>query len=934
MNKIEDNKKLIKVRGARLHNLKSVDVDIPRNKITVVSGVSGSGKSTLAFDTIYAEGQRRFVESLSSYARQFLERMHKPDCDSITGIPPAIAIQQNVQTRNPRSTVGTTTEIYDYLRLLFGRIGKTYCYSCGDLVKRDTPQSIVDEILLNEEGDRVFIVFPFPEGIRNIKTYAELYKEAGYFRLIDLSDYSLHESDNPDTFKILKPINTAVLVDRIVLRFDDEIKTRLTDSVEAALKMSQGKCIVLNSTKNSKKVFTTEFECSKCNIIYEEPDPKLFSFNNPHGACPKCQGFGRTIGIDEALVIPDPSKSIRQAAIHPFKGDTMSSYQRDLIRLAPKIKLDLDEPYFNLSDELKQIIWDGQGSYVGINGFFEMLEEGNHKMHYRIITSRYRGYTKCKACNGSRLRTSARQVFVSGKSIPELINMPFDALFDYLDNITLNDYENVVAGTLMNELKWRTKLLVDIGLEYISLSRLSHTLSGGESQRIALSTALGSSLVGTLYVLDEPSIGMHPRDTGRLLNILFKIRNLGNTVIVVEHDPDIIKYADYLVDIGPGAGSLGGNIVYKGSVSDVYQSEDSITGQYLSGRKKVPMPERRRKPTNKKLVIIKSRENNLKIDNLEIPLECIVAVTGVSGSGKSTLVNEVLYTGLKRNMGSAVIKSGRFEGITGFDWIQNVEIVDQSSIGKSSRSTPATYSKAFDAIRDLFASTQASKQLNWKSGHFSFNVAGGRCEACEGEGVVTVEMQFLPDVALECESCKGTRYKKEVQNILYNGKSIVDVLDMTVDEAIAFFEDKPRIARKLLTLQDVGLGYLKLGQPSTMLSGGESQRIKLAGSLDTQFDGKTLFIFDEPTTGLHLDDISKLIRCFDRLAEKGNSVVIIEHNLSVIAAADYIVDLGPEAGDGGGEVVATGTPEQLCKSKKSYTAKALTDYFEMIGIKI
>lgn len=928
-----DNKKYIKVRGAKLHNLKNVDVDIPRNKITVISGVSGSGKSTLAFDTIYAEGQRRFVESLSSYARQFLERMHKPDCDSITGIPPAIAIQQNVHTRNPRSTVGTTTEIYDYLRLLFGRIGKTICYNCGNLVKRDTPQSIVSELLSYNEGDRIYIAFPFPENIRDMRTYSELYKEAGYFRLIDTKTYSVYESDDVKSYKSINIETTAVLVDRLVLNHNEESKTRLTDSVEASFNMSQGKCIVINSTTKENKLFSNVFECTPCGIVYEEPDPKLFAFNNPHGACPKCQGFGRTIGIDESLVIPDPSKSIRQGAIHPFKGEAMSIYQRDLIRIAPKHKIDIDEPLFNLSDEQMRVIWEGDGSFEGINGFFETLEQGKHKMHYRIISSRYRGYTKCKSCGGSRIRTSARQVFVGGKNIPELIDMAFENLVDYFESIALDDYETTVAGQLMKELIWRTKLLVEIGLEYISLSRLSHTLSGGESQRISLSTALGSSLVGTLYVLDEPSIGMHPRDTGRLLNILFKIRNLGNTVLVVEHDPDIIKYADYLVDMGPGAGSMGGEIVYKGSFSDVINSEKSLTGLYLSGKLKVPIPELRRKPTNTKLTITKARENNLKIDNLEIPLECIVAITGVSGSGKSTLINDVLYTGLKRNLGSAQLKSGRFDGITGYDWIQFVEIVDQSSIGKSSRSTPATYSKAFDLIRDVFSSTQASKQLGWKPGHFSFNVPGGRCEACEGEGLVTVEMQFLPDVSLECESCKGTRYKKEVRNILYNNKSIVDVLDMTVDEAILFFQEKPRVAKKLLMLQDVGLGYLKLGQPSTMLSGGESQRIKLAGSLDAQFDGRTLFIFDEPTTGLHLDDISKLIKCFDRLAEKGNSVIIIEHNLSVIAAADYIIDLGPEAGDKGGEVVAVGTPSQIAKAKNSYTGNALKEYFQMIGYK-
>ncbi|MBX3043401.1 MAG: excinuclease ABC subunit UvrA [Candidatus Kapabacteria bacterium] len=927
---LKDSKKYISIRGAKLHNLKNIDVDIPRNKLTVVSGVSGSGKSTLAFDTIYAEGQRRFVESLSSYARQFLERMHKPDAESISGIPPAIAIQQNVQTRNPRSTVGTTTEIYDYLRLLFGRIGRTVCYNCGAEVRRDTPQFVVEQIMKNEENDRIYLAFPFPENARDLKSYIELYKEAGYFRYINLKSKIVFSYEEVELLKEIDASSGAVVVDRLVLKTDDEILTRLTDSVESAFKMSSGKCIVINLTSNKQRLFSTAYECTDCGIVYEEPDPKLFSFNNPHGACPKCQGFGRTVGIDESLVIPDMGKSLSQAAIHPFKGEAMSKFMRDLLRTAIKCNIDINKPVYNFTDDELNFIWNGHGDYIGLHEFFKMLEENSHKMQYRILMSRYRGYTKCKACNGSRIRTSARQVFVGNQNIPQLINLPFEKLLEYFEKLELNEYETTVAGQVLNELKWRCKLLVEIGLDYINLARLSHTLSGGESQRISLSTALGSSLVGTLYVLDEPSIGMHPRDTGRLLNILFKIRNLGNTVLVVEHDPDIIRFADYLIDMGPDAGSDGGEIVFEGVFKDVLKSERSLTGQYLSNRKKVPLPEKRRKLTDKKLVIPKARDNNLKIEDLEIPLECIVCVTGVSGSGKSTLVHDVIYNNIKRNIGSYNLKNAKFEGILGYEQIENIEIVDQSSIGKSSRSTPATYSKSFDFIRELFSSTQASKQLGWRPGHFSFNVAGGRCEACEGEGIVTVEMQFLPDVALECESCRGTRYKKEVQNILYNGKSIVDVLDMTVDEAIKFFEDKPKIARKLLTLQDVGLGYLKLGQPSTMLSGGESQRIKLAGSLDSSYEGHTLFIFDEPTTGLHLDDISKLINCFDRLAAKGNSIIIIEHNLSIVASADYIIDLGPEAGENGGTVVATGTPEQICKVKNSYTGIALADYFKMI----
>ncbi len=925
--KVKETQKYISVRGAKLHNLKNIDVDIPRNKFTVITGVSGSGKSSLAFDTIYAEGQRRFVESLSSYARQFLERMHKPDCDSITGIPPAIAIEQNVQSRNPRSTVGTTTEIYDYLRLLFGRIGHTFCYSCNREVKKDSPQSVTEEILKSEPGDRIYIAFPFNENIRDYKSYIELYRESGYFRLINLNDYSL--IDTNENFEDIDFSDTAVLVDRLVFRNDDdEIISRITDSVEAAFKMSSGRCYVLNETKNLFMKFSLQYECTYCDILYEEPDPKIFSFNNPQGACPKCQGFGRTIGIDETLVIPDETKSINQGAIHPFKGDYMSKYQIDLVRAFIKKGYDIHAPYYALSDEEKNFVWEGNDKYIGINGFFEMLEESPQKTHYRIMISRYRGYTKCTACNGSRIRTSGRQVFIAGKNIPQLINMNLEDLQKFLNSIELNEYETNISEQIINELKWRTKLLVDIGLEYITLSRLSHTLSGGESQRISLSTALGSSLVGTLYVLDEPSIGLHPRDTNRLLGILYNIRNLGNTVLVVEHDPDIIKFADYIIDIGPKAGFQGGELVYAGAYEGILSSEKSLTGKYLTGKIKIPIPKKNISKHKKKITINNPRINNLKFDTLQIPLNSIVVVTGVSGSGKSTLVKDVIFSGIKRNIGSYQLKTGRTDMITGYDSIEFIEMVDQSSLGKSSRSTPATYTKSFDYIRECFASTQQSIQLGWRAGHFSFNVPGGRCEACEGEGIITVEMQFLPDVSLECESCKGTRYKKEVRNILYNGKSIVDVLNMTVDEAIIFFKDVPRIVKKLSVLQDVGLGYLQLGQPSTMLSGGESQRVKLAASLESNVEGNTLYIFDEPTTGLHPDDISKLIICFDKLVKKGHSVIIIEHNLSVISAADFIVDLGPEAGDRGGYIVATGTPQQISQAENSYTGIALKEYFE------
>ncbi len=929
----QPEKKFISVRGARLHNLKGVDVDIPRNKLTVISGLSGSGKSTLAFDTIYAEGHRRFVESLSSYARQFLERMHKPDADSISGIPPTIAIQQNEMNRNPRSTVGTITEIYDYLRLLFGRIGTTFCYNCHNEVRKDNPQFVVEEILASKEGCRFLIAFPFPENARDLKSFIELYTEAGYFRFVNLSNLNVYNSDDENILTSLPTDNSAVIVDRIVLTFDDDIKTRLTDSVEAAFKMSGGKCVLINLNEKNIRNFSSNYECCSCGIVFEEPDPKIFSFNNPHGACPKCQGFGRMLGIDEELVIPDKSKSLSQGAIHPFKSESSFKLLNALLKAARKMKIDIYTPYRDLTDEAKNMIWYGDENYEGLNGFFQKLEENNYKMSNRIMLSRYRGYTKCRACNGSRIRTSGRQVYISGKNIPELIELPFDRLLDYFVNIKLNDYQQSVAGQLLQELVWRTKLLVDIGLEYITLSRLAHTLSGGESQRITLSTALGSALVGTLYVLDEPSIGMHPRDTGRLLNILFKIRNLGNTVLVVEHDPDIIRYADFIIDMGPGAGSRGGEIIFSGSYKDMMASETSITGQYLSGKRKVSLVKRDNFKPKDKLTIVKASENNLKIDNLKIPLNCMVAVTGVSGSGKSTLVNDVIYNSVKRNIGAAANLNERFEDIKGYEKIKFIERVDQSSLGKSSRSTPATYTKSFDAIREVFASTPAAVNSGWRAGHFSFNVPGGRCDVCEGEGYVTVEMQFLPDVTLECESCKGTRYKREVKNYKYNGKTIVDVLNMTVDEAIEFFSDDTKVTKKLLPLQDVGLGYLQLGQPSTMLSGGEAQRIKLAGSLTSASDGQTLFIFDEPTTGLHLDDISKLINCFYRLVSKGNSLIIIEHNLSVIAASDYIIDLGPEAGENGGKVVAQGTPIDIALNSESHTAHALKAYFNFIDYK-
>lgn len=919
--------KYISIKGARLHNLKNIDIDIPRNKLTVISGVSGSGKSSLAFDTLYAEGQRRFVESLSSYARQFLERMHKPDVDSITGLPPAVAIEQHSPQRNPRSTVGTTTEIYDYLRLLYGRIGKTVCYSCGKDVKKDNAESIVKKIVQKHNNSKLYIMFPFNPHTKIIIDEIENLKKAGFFRLLYKKSMEIIDLENDELSENTRNDDLYVLADRLIFQYDEEMLSRLTDSVELSLNLGVGKVAVYNIEQKTLDKFSTVYECAECEIVYTEPEPKLFSFNNPQGACPSCQGFGRTIGIDEALVIPDRSKSIRKEAVNPFKGETFSKYNRLLVKVLSKAGYDVDAPISDLPNKVDDIIWDGEGEYIGLNAFFKMLEEKNYKMHYRILLSRYRGYTKCKQCGGSRLRTSARQVFINGKNIPEIINLPLEKVDEFITSIALSEYEHSVASQLLDEIKWRVRLLVDIGLEYITLGRLSHTLSGGEAQRISLATALGSSLVGTLYVLDEPSIGMHPRDTDRLLKILFKLRDLGNTVVVVEHDTEVIKSADFIIDIGPNAGQHGGNIVFAGTYDEIMKDDKSLTGQYLQGKRKFSFGNKTKSLNAGTIILHKPRENNLKMDKVELPLGSLVVVTGVSGSGKSTLIHDILYAGIKREIGIFQGLTGAYDKIEGFENLNNIELVDQSPIGKSSRSTPATYTKVFDDIRTLFSNTQLSRQLGLKPGYFSFNVAGGRCEVCEGEGQVTVEMQFLPDVTLECESCKGSRYKKEAKSILYNGKSIVDVLEMTVSEAITFFDDIPKIVRKLTVLRDVGLGYVQLGQPSTMLSGGEAQRIKLAGHLDAANGGKSLLIFDEPTTGLHIDDISKLLKCFKQLVDTGNSVIIIEHNLHIIASADYIIDLGPEAGEKGGEVVIAGTPEEVSLCDYSYTGKALKEFY-------
>ena len=923
MPKKSPQKKYITITHARVNNLKDISCEIPRNALTVISGVSGSGKSSLAFETLYAEGQRRFVESLSSYARQFLDRMNKPDVESITGLPPAIAIEQRGFARNPRSTVATQTEIYDYLRLLYGRIGTTMC-TCGREVRKDTPAHAATVISEWNEGDRLYILFPIHIGEHSFEQAIGSLIENGFYRavmpassdIIDLQQIALSSIDDSDQM--------LMLGDRIIIKKDEAFVSRLTESLETAFSLGHGRVTVRNISSMEDACFSNVYECAFCNIEYQEPEPRLFSFNSPFGACKTCQGFGRSVGLDASLVIPDMHLSLQKGAIHPFRTAGFTEYHRDSLDFARRHSIPDAIPYSMLTEQQRTMLWEGDALFPGINGFFAYAEEkAAAKVGYRVLLSRYRGYTTCHECNGARLRKSARRVFVAGKILPEIIRMTIADAYAWFDALRVSESQFKIAEMVLKEIHSRLRMLVEIGLEYITLDRMAHTLSGGESQRITLATSLGSSLVGTLYVLDEPSIGLHHRDTWRLMQLLKRLRSLGNTVVVVEHDPEIIASADHVIDIGPKAGELGGEIMFSGSVEDMLASKESLTGQYLSGKKSIDIPKIRSKGNGHFLEIIEPKERNLKGDTVSIPLGCITVVTGVSGSGKSTLVHEVLAPALKKKYAGFAGSIGACKDILGAGNLQAVEIVDQSPIGKSSRSTPVTYTKAFDAIRDLFAETPASKQLGWRAGHFSFNVPGGRCETCEGEGSVTVEMQFLPDITLPCESCKGTRYKKEARDINYKGASIVDVLGMTVHEALAFFAGSKRIINKLQVLSDVGLGYVRLGQPSTKLSGGEAQRIKLATAIDDSRSEKTLFVFDEPTTGLHLDDINTLLKCFRALVEKGHSVIIIEHHLNIIAAADFVIDLGPEAGDEGGYVIASGTPEEIMKEKRSHTGKAL-----------
>jgi excinuclease ABC subunit A len=912
------------VKGARVHNLKNVDVEIPRNKLTVVTGVSGSGKSSLAFDTIYAEGQRRYVESLSSYARQFLERMDKPDVDFMQGISPAMAIQQKTTSSNPRSTVGTTTEIYDYVRLLFARVGKTISPKSGKQVQKDTTETIIKELFDEfEEKTRFYVLFPIElrEG-RKMKDQLAVLKEKGLTRLLNVENEEMLDlsGDNikPSSVSVKKH---RVLVDRLAIKKDDDTRSRIADSLETAFREGHGRCSV-KIRKGEELPFSERFE--RDGMEFVEPTPQMFSFNNPFGACDTCEGFGRVAGIDEDLVIPDPDKTIRGGAVAPFDSPKFSKHMRDFIREAAKEQLPIDVPYKELDKKTRRILWNGQGKYAGIHGFFEEVKSQFYKVHMRVFYSRYRGYSRCPDCEGFRVRKDALYVKVGGLHIGEVSEMTIGHARTFFDELELTKFEQEVAGQILYEIRKRLRYLDEVGLDYLTLDRLTNTLSGGESQRISLANSLGSSLIGSLYVLDEPTIGLHPRDNDRLINILKSLRDIGNTVLVVEHDPEMIKAADNVIDIGPFAGNYGGEVVFSGTYQKLLDAS-TLTGKYLGGEKEIPVPEKRRQGNGKAFEIRGASEHNLKSVDVDFPLGMMVCVTGVSGSGKSTLVHDTLYAHIQKELGSWNDKVGRHRSIEGLRHVEAVEMVDQSPIGRSTRSNPATYTKAFDGIRDLFSGTRQSKIMGYTPGHFSFNVPGGRCETCQGEGVQKIEMQFMADIELVCEECGGTRFRKEILQVKYRGKNIHDVLEMSVSDALDFFVDEKGIINKLQPLDDVGLGYLKLGQSATTLSGGEAQRVKLAKFLSKTSNEHTLYFFDEPTTGLHFEDISKLLGSFNELVDQGHSVIIIEHNLDVIKSADWIIDIGPEGGFGGGQVVAIGTPEDIAAVEESHTGRFLLD---------
>ena len=917
------------IKGARVNNLKNIDVEIPRDKLVVITGLSGSGKSSLAFDTLYAEGQRRYVESLSAYARQFLGRMSKPECDYIKGIPPAIAIEQKVNTRNPRSTVGTSTEIYDYLRLLFARVGKTISPVSGTEVKKHQVSDIVKAVTSYPEGTRFAIFAPVtpPEG-RTMKEQLEILRKEGYVR-VQANDNIYRISEVLASDELLSyPIE--LLIDRLTVSDDKTLKSRLADSVETAFFEGHDTCLVrvYEEGKSRTLEFSKKFEAD--GMTFEEPTDMMFNFNNPMGACPKCEGFGKVLGIDENLVIPDKSLSVYEGAVVCWKGEVMSEWQRDFIDKSERYGFPIHRPYFELTQKEKDLLWHGARGLHGIDDFFKFVEENLYKIQYRVMQARYRGKTTCPACKGSRLKPEALYVRVGGRNIAELVAMPITELKGFFDRLELDETDTAIAKRILTEINNRLQFLLDVGLGYLTLDRLSSTLSGGESQRINLATSLGSSLVGSLYILDEPSIGLHSRDTDLLIKVLRQLQALGNTVVVVEHDEEIIRTADYIIDIGPKAGRLGGQVVYQGPVSDLRKHTKSYTVRYLTGEDRIELPPYRR-PWNNCIEVVGARKNNLKGIDVKFPLNVMTVVTGVSGSGKSSLVRDIFYEGVKRYLDNAAHLSVDCVAIRGdLGMIEDIEFVDQNSIGKSSRSNPVTYVGAYDEIRKLFAAQPLAKQMGYNAAYFSFNKEGGRCEECKGEGKITVEMQFMADITLVCEACHGKRFKQDVLDVEYQGANIYDVLEMTVNQAFEFFSQRDeaqekRIVRCLKPLQDVGLGYIKLGQTSSTLSGGENQRVKLAYYLGQEKQQPTLFIFDEPTTGLHFHDIKTLLKAFDALIAKGHTIVIVEHNMDVIKRADHVIDLGPEGGTAGGGLVCAGTPEAVAACEASYTGRFLKE---------